>query len=255
MDSFAREPAVWLASSFLLSLRLSPALALAPPFSMTRTPGFVRAMLGLGLAGCLAGSRPGATFADLSAGGLLVGAAAELALGMVFVLALHVMFAALQTAGRMIDVQVGFGLAGVLDPMSGAQSPIVGTLFAYLAGAVFFALGGHLDLLRIVAASLDATPLGQPHLPGSLAALTGYVSLIFLAAFGVVGSVILCLFIADLAIALMSRTVPQMNVLVFGFQVKSLLLLLVLPATLGVSGALLARMTTITLEALPVLLQ
>jgi len=62
------------------------------------------------------------------------------------------------------------------------------------------------------------------------------------------------LFAADLAIAMLSRTVPQMNVLILGFQVKTILLLLVLPLTFGTAGALLARTTRITIESLPGLL-
>jgi flagellar biosynthetic protein FliR len=66
----------------------------------------------------------------------------------------------------------------------------------------------------------------------------------------VVGGAILVLFVADLSIAMLSRTVPQMNVLVLGLQVKSLLILLVMPAVFGVSGALLVRMARMTLEGI-----
>jgi flagellar biosynthetic protein FliR len=76
---------------------------------------------------------------------------------------------------------------------------------------------------------------------------------VFAIAFGVAGGVILMLFLADVAISLLSRTAPQMNVLVLGFQVKTLLLMIALPLTLGVSAALLARMSSTILQALPAL--
>jgi flagellar biosynthetic protein FliR len=80
------------------------------------------------------------------------------------------------------------------------------------------------------------------------------MSVVFLTSFGVAGGAILSLFVVDLAIAMLSRTVPQMNVLILGFQVKSLMLFLTLPITLGLSATLLARMTRLTLEAIPGLL-
>ncbi len=75
--------------------------------------------------------------------------------------------------------------------------------------------------------------------------------MIFLTGLGVGAGTVLALFLTDLAIALLSRTTPQLNALMLGFQVKSLLLLVALPVTLGMSGALLARMMAMTLEAIP----
>ena len=109
-------------------------------------------------------------------------------------------------------------------------------------------------MLGIVRASLDSIPLGGRYfsLDTTLAPhLTSFLSVMFVMAFGVAGGAILCLFLADLSIAMLSRTVPQMNVLILGLQVKTLLILVVLPITFGVAGALLARMASrITLEAI-----
>jgi flagellar biosynthetic protein FliR len=238
-------------ASLLLGLRVSPVFALAPPFSLVRTPVLFRVLFGLGVSACLVAIDPvAARIDDLGVGNLIVVAARELLLGLVFVTAFHLMFGMLYAAGRTVDIQAGFGLAMLIDPTSQNQMPLVGTLFAYGAAAVFFAMGGHQDLLRMMDASLRAMPLGTGHLnPDGLARITVFLGVLSAAAFGVAGGAILCLFLVDAAIALLSRTVPQMNVLVLGFQVKTLLLLLVLPAAFGASGALLARMSTITLEA------
>lgn len=247
--------AAWAFSSLMLGLRIAPVFSLAPPFSMTRVPATFRALFGLAMAGCLVAGQPaGALITEFDLSHLVVTALRELFLGGVFVMAFQVMFGALYVAGRTIDIQAGFGLALLIDPTSRAQTPLVGTLFAYAAGAVFFALNGHIDLLRMMAATLDAVPIGTGGPPASLGRLTTFISAVFAVSFGVGGGAILCLFLTDAAIALMSRTVPQMNVLMLGFQVKTLLLLLVLPVSLGVSAAALARMARITLEAVPGLL-
>ncbi len=240
----------------LLGLRVAPVFALAPPFSQIRTPATFRVLFGLGMAACLVGAAPAQTQIDsLSLGYLVVAGARELLLGTVFVMAFHLMFGMLYVAGRTIDIQAGFGLALLIDPASQNQTPLVGTLFVYAASAVFFALGGYQDLLRLMAESLRVIPLGAGQLhPDGLSRVTALLGVLAVTSFGVAGGAILCLFLADVAIAFLSRTVPQMNVLVLGFQVKTVLLLLVLPAAFGASGALFTRMSTLTLEAIPGLL-
>jgi len=242
----------WILGCLLLSLRVGPVFMFAPPFSLVRMPMLVRILLSLGIAACVLSSKPDAAREIGTQTGMLVAAALnELLLGSVFVLALQLAFGGLYIAGRTIDIQAGFGLSLLIDPTTRGQTPLVGTLFAYAAGAVFFALDGHLDLLRIMAASLDAVPLGAWHLPVSLDMLTAFIATMMTIAFGIAGAAMLALFLADLAIALLSRTVPQMNVLVLGFQVKTVLLLLTLPVTFGVAGSLFVRFVAVTLEALP----
>lgn len=245
----------WVVTSLLLGLRIGPVFAMAPPFTLTRTPAVFRVFLGLGLAGVLTSSLPQDQWATaFGAGDLLATAARELLLGAIFVLAFQVMFAGLYLAGRTVDIQAGFGLAMLIDPTTRGQTPLVGTLLAYAAGAVFFAMDGHVELLRLLRASVEAIPLGTGHAPQSLRPLTAFMSVVFMTSFGVVATAVLTLFIADVAIALMARTMPQMNVLILGLQVKTLLLLLVLPIMIGSVGALLARLATMTLEAIPGLL-
>jgi len=245
----------WVLGSLLLGLRIAPVLGFAPPFTLTRTPPVFRLLLGLGLAGLITAWRP-PIFAggEVQAGWLMAAAARELLVGLTFVTGLQLMFGAIYLAGRTVDVQAGFGLAGLIDPSSSAQIPLVGSFLAYLAGAIFFAMDGHLELLRLLAATVDAVPIGTATPPASLAQLTSLLGAVMAISLGVAGGAILALFLADLAITLLSRTVPQMNVLMLGFQVKTLLLLIVLPLSAGVWGALLTRLARVTLEGLPRLL-
>jgi len=236
----------------VLGLRVAPVFSFAPPFTLMRVPLLFRVLFGLALSAGLAAAYPKAgMLGDTSLAAALPAAARELGLGLVFVLAFNLSFAALQFAGRVVDIQAGFGLAAVIDPVTKSQMPLIGTLFAYATGAMFFAFDGHLELLKLFGASLDAVPLGAWSMPHSIARLTAFISVSFLAAFGVAASAILALFLIDLAIAFLSRTVPQMNVLVFGFQVKTIALLLVLPTSFGFGGVLLTRMAATMLQAIP----
>jgi flagellar biosynthetic protein FliR len=244
----------WVLGSLLLGLRIAPVLGFAPPFTLTRTPPVFRLLLGLGLAGLITAWRPPVLGGEVQAGWLVGAAARELFIGLTFVTGLQLMFGAIYLAGRTVDVQAGFGLAGLIDPTSSAQIPLVGSFLAYLAGAIFFAMDGHLELLGLLAATVDAAPIGTAAPPESLAQLTSLIGAVMAISLGVTGAAILALFLADLAITLLSRTVPQMNVLMLGFQVKTLLLLVVLTLSAGVWGALLTRLARVTLEGLPRLL-
>lgn len=244
--------ASWLVSCLLLGLRICPVFVFAPPFSLTRMPRLFWVLFGLGLAVCLAGAHPNAAhLSDMSEYGILMAAFREAGLGTMFVLAFQIVFGALYLAGRTIDLQAGFGFALLIDPTSQAQLPLVGTLFAFTAAAVFFSLGGHIDLLRLLGASLDAVPLGAWSMPLSIVRVAGFASIVFFVAMGTGAATVLTLFLVDMMIALLSRTVPQMNVLVLGFQVKTVVLFLILPLSFGASGILFARLMTLTLETLP----
>ena len=233
----------------LVSLRIGPTLAFAAPFTLLRVPATVRMLLAIALSGWLVAGHPAQSWqTDYWSHGLFLTAAGELSLGIALSLALQLAFAALLTAGRAIDIQAGFGLAMLVDPTTRAQLPLAGTIFAYAAGAVFFWTQGPADLLAIWALSLEQVPLGGASVAGDIEVLTGYISAVFVMAFGLGGLIILVLFLADLAIAFMSRTLPQMNVMLLGFQVKAMATLAVLPIAISLSGALFLRMLRYALE-------
>jgi flagellar biosynthesis protein FliR len=125
---------VWVASSALLSMRVTPMFLFAPPFSLTRVPRLFTALFGMGLAAMLVSANPEtARVSNLATGALFLGAMRELMLGLIPVLILHLLFGALYLAGRTIDVQSGYGLATLIDPTTRGQTPLVGTMFAYLS--------------------------------------------------------------------------------------------------------------------------
>lgn len=245
----------WVLAILLLSLRIAPVFAFAPPFTLLRVPATVRVLLGLSLTAWLVTLKPEQTYLlDLQSIGVVRIAALELVMGLTCVLAFQIAFAALYTAGRTLDIQAGFGLALLVDPTTRGRTPLVGTLFAYAAGLVFFAVDGPAELLGIWAASIENVPLGAARMSDTLMPLFTHISFSFLLAFGVAAIPMLALFLTDLTIAIMSRTLPQMNVLLLGFQAKTIMLLLFLPITFSVSAMLFFRLVRATLTAIPVLM-
>jgi flagellar biosynthetic protein FliR len=243
-------------STLLVSLRIGPTLMFAPPFTYLRIPATVRFLLGFSLAAWIVVARPDHVLSvALDTPTIVSAAASELLLGITFSLCLQLAFAALLMAGRTLDFQVGFGLALLADPSLRTQMPLIGTLLAYGAGAVFFLTGGPADLLAIWSASVDFIPIGQLSYQLDIARLLQFISSAFMLALGLVGLVIAILFLLDVAIAFLSRTLPQMNVLVLGFQVKALALLLTLPFVFSLTGALFLRIVRFAIDSTPQLVR
>lgn len=232
---------VWIAS-VLVALRLAPTLAFAPPFTLMRAPATIRVLLTIGLSFWLVAARPeltSARVAGASLPGLVLG---ELALGLAIALGLQLAFAAIYWAGRALDIQAGFGLAMLADPTTNAQHPLAGTILAYGAAMIFFATGAQYDLLALWLASVEVLPIGYGVIRPDVVALAQYLSAVFFVAIGLVGAAMLAIFLADVVIAFLSRTLPQMNVLLLGFQVKAMVMLLTLPIAIAFAGALFLRL-------------
>ncbi len=244
------ELSLWILSCLLLSLRIGPVFLFAPPFTLTRMPALFRVLFVLALAATLISSDRTRLIQGDGLGFLIIAAICELLLGLLFALILQLGFAALQFAGRLVDIQAGFGLASLIDPTSHSQAPLVGSLFAYATAALFFALDGHLELLRIMNASLNMVPIGAWQLPDSPERLAAYMSSLFILGMGVAGAAILTLLLVDIVIALLARTIPQMNVLILGFQVKTIVVLAVLPLCLGIGATVMLRLIRTALDAL-----
>lgn len=143
---------------------------------------------------------------------LRVAALRELALGATLALGLlvAVAVAVCSFAGRLVDMQIGFGIAQVFDPQSQHTIPLLSGLFNQLAIAAFFALDGAHLLLRGLAASVRA------FLPGQAWPLSaGAVMIVkqaggrFAWGFALVAPVVLCLLIAELALGLLKFNAPS----------------------------------------------
>lgn len=143
--------------------------------------------------------------------------------------------AAIQVAGQVLDVQIGFGMVNVIDPQVGTQVPLIGSFYQILAMLIFLLSNGHHQLLRAAVASFHAVPLDRFTLAP---ALQPYIVQLYSNAF-VLGlklalPVLATLLLTDVGIGLMSRAVPQMNLFVVGLPVKIMVgliaLLLSMPA-------------------------
>ena len=247
MENFAGQ----IISILLISLRVSPTFAFAPPFTLLRIPITIRVLLGISLATWLVLSNPEHTYQqDLRTDNLAFLALGEIIIGTTLMLTLQWVSAAILMIGRSIDIQTGFGLALLIDPATRGQRPLIGTIFAYAAAAVFFSLEAPMDLLAIWMESVKLIPLGAPLIEPDIQVLLSFISTVFILATGLAGIIFLTLFLIDLTVAFLSRTLPQMNVLLIGFQVKTLAVLATLPLAIAYSTAIYIRLVRFSIETI-----
>src|SRR3954452_2487211 len=224
--------AAWITSVMLLATRIGAVLLLTPVLYAVRMPAAVRLLFVLAIAVVLAlpfGTAAAAAPPDL---GALVGAVLrEAAIGATLGLGVLMAFAGFSLAGRLVDVQVGFGMAQILDPLTHARLPILSALFGLLAALFFFLVDGHHALLRGIAYSLKRFPLGGPASASSAAdAVVRQGAGLFALGFALVAPIVLGLLLMEFMLGVIARNLPQMNMLATGVPAKILVGLFALSA-------------------------
>ncbi len=229
MSSDALLP--WSLSVGLLVVRLTVALALSPALTAYGIPVTVRVALTLVLAVLTFAYRspvPAATDWAADPTRLMLPILAEVFIGALLGLGVHVVLAALALAGRLMDVQIGFAIGSVFDPVTRTNSNILGAIVSLLGVTLFFVTDAHLQLAQLIAQSIDALPLGElPAFDDPMRPLLAAGSM-FTLGLAFAAPVVIVLLLTDLAIGVASRNMPQLNVLVLAIPVKVIVGYLVL---------------------------
>ena len=224
-------PAVTLVALLMATARAAGFVLLAPPFNTRAIPAPVKGALALALSVALF-TRIAADMPEPTAGFIVVGAVTEVVIGAALGFVVQVFFAAVQFAGDLIDVSGGFSLQPAYDPLSMNTTGSISRLHYLLATTLLFTSGGHLMIVRGFATSYEGLPVagGVPtdHLAEML--ITAF-SMMFLAAMQIAGPMVAVLLLSDVALALLSRAAPALNIFAIGFPVKIMLTLALLGLT------------------------
>ncbi|WP_238653779.1 flagellar biosynthetic protein FliR [Paenibacillus piscarius] len=162
----------------------------------------------------------------------------EVLIGLLLGFVAYLMFMTIQTAGSFIDIQIGFGIANVIDPMTGASAPIIGNFKYMIALLLFLSMNGHHYLLDAIVYSYKWVPLDNnlflKMIDGSLSEfLVRTFAQSFMLAFQMSAPLVAALFLTDVGLAFLARTAPQYNVFVIGVPLKIIiglaLLLILMP--------------------------
>jgi len=158
----------------------------------------------------------------------------------------YMVMAAIQVAGGFIDFQMGFAIANIIDPQTGAQSPLLGQFFNSLALLLLLALNGHHLLLDGIFYSYQFIPIDQVWPAFGSGRVAEFVITTFAATFAIAfqmsAPIVATLFLVDLALGITARTVPQLNIFVVGFPIKISVSFLVLVIMMGVMIAVMQEL-------------
>ncbi|MCT8139836.1 flagellar type III secretion system protein FliR [Anaerobacillus sp. CMMVII] len=174
----------------------------------------------------------------------------EVIVGLTVGLIAMVIMYAIQVAGGFIDIKMGFMIANVIDPQTGAQSPLTGGYLYTFALLFLLAIDAHHLLLDGIYYSYQFIPLEQIYIPFSneniLIHFIKTFTTMFFIAFQMAMPIVGCLFLVDVALGMIARAVPQVNVFVIGFPIKIfvgfVILILVMPAFFMVTKHLVQQM-------------
>ncbi len=221
MDLFHFDPAT--VFSFLLTfVRVSLVVFVLPFFGAALLPNLVKAALCLMLSLAL---WPRLAFAGAAMPAnpwmLALMLFGEVLMGLLLDILVRFLFSAVQSAGSIMGFSMGFSLMNSIDPLTGASETGLGHLMGQVATMLFLTLNGHLVLLSGLAQSFELVPPGglliNPALGEHLIAFSGQM---FVLALKIAAPIIASIFLVDLALALVARAAPQMNVLFIGFPIK-----------------------------------
>ena len=183
-------------------------------------------------------------------GGFAVSAVSEVSFGLLLGFCGTVLIAAIETAGYLVDMKIGFGMANVVDPHYGQASPILGIFKYLLIMLIFLGIDGHHMLIKALFRSFELVPAGTAVIPAGWAE----IGLKAAAEMVKIALVLSCpvwaaTMIVDFGLGVIARTVPQLNVFVVGIPMKTLVGLAIMLGSVTFYGAF-ARQITLSIRGL-----
>jgi len=232
----------WLTGTLLLAARIAAATMLTPVFGPTQIPGPVRIFIALGLAAFLLLAVPVAMPPMADTTDLAVATLGELILGASLAFGFLVAYAATQVAGRVLDIQLGYGAASVLNPTTQTPVPLIGSVIGMAAVALFLSMDGPHVLIRALALSVERYPPGTLALDLDITEHLKFSGAMFTFGLALAAPVMLMLLLSDISLAVLARSMPQLNVFVLSFSVKIVLGLMGLAVSIKFAGTVLTAL-------------
>jgi flagellar biosynthetic protein FliR len=233
----------WITAFIFPLARIFGLLASAPIFNNAAQPQRIR--LGVGLVITLA-IVPVLPPMPAVAAGSWVGfaiLAQQIIIGVLLGFTLRIAFAAIDVAGDLIGMQMSLSFAVFYDPQNAGQTPVISEFLGLLAMLIFLALNGHLLTLSVLVESFKLLPItAMPFGAGSFASMLAWSSVLFSAGLLLALPLITALLIANLAMGVLARVAPQLNIFAVGFPVTLTAGFIVMMFSIPYFGAAMERL-------------
>lgn len=245
-------------------VRASAWLNFVPPFSSGTIPVVVRTGLAAALAIAVtpqlaavhagSGAPLSSAVTSMSTGIFVSGLVVQAVIGSLLGFITSLLLSVLSAAGSLTDITSGLSASTTFDPISGTANPVTANTFNVIMTTLLFASGGDLLIVKGFMTSFQAVGLSSKAVSLIGPALMSEVAYFFVAAVEIAAPVLGCMFLAYVALGLLTRSAPQLNVMSLGFALNIALALVVvtvcLPLLPGVLNTLVERAIADTLGLL-----
>jgi flagellar biosynthetic protein FliR len=206
---------------FWIFIRIGIFLSFLPFFSARGIPAMWKVGLSFILAVVLIPVVPPPSSLPKTALEVILGVGSEILLGMVLALSVRVLLTSVQMAGQFLGFQMGFNMASTMDPVSGGQSIVVSQALNLVTVLLFFSINGHHMFIKALASSFHVVPPNAFYLNSSVVfAVLKISSEMFVIALKIAAPIMIALFLSNICLGIVARTVPQVNILMVGFPLN-----------------------------------
>ena len=214
----------WAGAFFWPFIRIAAMMMAAPIFGARVFPTRVRIAIALVLSLVIAPMLPAGPHVDgISLQNLNI-IAQQILIGVSIGFAIQTVFQSLVIAGETIANSMGLGFARMMDPANGVQVPVVSQFLIIMATLLFVVLNGHLMLIHLVVQSFEIIPVGAQGLSqASLWKMANIGSLMFAGGLMVAIPAVTALLVVNIAMGVVTRAAPQLNIFAVGFPLMILL--------------------------------
>lgn len=231
----------WLQSGLLVMARVAALLMVAPVYGERGIPTRVRLMLVLPLTVLIVPLLPPGQAAMLFSAAWWSAILQQVLIGAAMGLVLRVVFESFALAGELIANSMGLGFAQLADPVRGVNTPIVGQFLIVVGSLLFVASGAHLTLIGGLVDSFSRQPVAESGLnTDSLRLMFDWAGTLFAGGVQLAAPVLTAMIAVNLAIGVLGRSAPTINLMSVGFPLTLVIGLLLLQALLPGLGAVLS---------------
>lgn len=219
----------WLASFIWPLARVLGLIATVPLLGNISIP--VRVRIGLSVLITVAVIPTLAPMPNIDVGSFagLVVLGQQIITGVAMGFAMQIAFASIDAAGEIIGLQMGIGVATLFDPQTQGQTAVIGSFLGVFATLVFLAVNGHLLIISVLVESFQSIPIsGLPTAFPNWMEIANWGGKVLMAGLMLSMPMLAALLITNLALGILTRAAPQLNMFAVGFPITLLLGLLVL---------------------------
>jgi len=214
-------------------LRVLAVFTVAPIFSSRAFPVRAKIALALLIAFAAQPSLPNQPLINLNGPEAWGAVMQQVGIGLTIGFVVRLVFASFELAGEVVGFQMGLNFASFFDPTLNTQSSAAARFFGYMASLLFVVVNGHLMVLMAVIRSFEMFPVNQNFLEAlSLMKLYSLGGELFASGFWIALPIMGMLMFANLALGIVSRVAPQMNIYAVGFPITLAVGLIGMTATL-----------------------